>query len=376
MYQIDKSQNRITRLEEKTFSDLGFREREHLQEWIADNPMCLGEELLIIQKEFDGFHDTRERLDLLALDKQGNLVIIENKLDDSGRDVTWQGLKYASYCSTLSKDEIRSIYQKYLDYNNIEESAEERLAEFLEKEDFEEVQVNHGAAQRIVMIAANFRKEVTSTVLWLMNFNVRMQCFKVTPYSMGNSLFLNFDQILPVKDAEEFTISMASKTQDEIATQENLKHRHHLRLEFWSAFLKKSNQQNDLFGNVSPTKDNWIGCGIGMSGVHISLNVTQSYCRCEIYINRGDKELNKKCFDFFHERKEAIEAEFGGPLIWERMTDRVSSRIDVLKEGVSYADKEDWGEMIRFLIDSSERIHRAFKDPVQRLNKKLKNSEL
>ncbi len=64
-------------------------------------PESLGEELLIIQKEFDGFDETRERLDLLALDKQGSLVVIENKLDDSGRDVVWQALKYASYCSSL-----------------------------------------------------------------------------------------------------------------------------------------------------------------------------------------------------------------------------------------------------------------------------------
>ena len=49
-------------------------------------PGCLGEELLIIQKEFSGFDDTQERLDLLALDKDGRLVVIENKLDDSGRD--------------------------------------------------------------------------------------------------------------------------------------------------------------------------------------------------------------------------------------------------------------------------------------------------
>jgi RecB family endonuclease NucS len=41
---------------------------------------------LIIQKEFAGFGDTKERLDLLALDKKGKLVVIENKLDDSGRD--------------------------------------------------------------------------------------------------------------------------------------------------------------------------------------------------------------------------------------------------------------------------------------------------
>lgn len=43
----------------------------------SKEPSSLGEELLIIQKEFDGFADTRERLDLLAIDKNGNLVIIE-----------------------------------------------------------------------------------------------------------------------------------------------------------------------------------------------------------------------------------------------------------------------------------------------------------
>src|SRR5690554_5627812 len=114
MFIIDKDKNRINELEQKTFSELGFRERENLQEWIANNPEALGEELLIIQKEFNGFNDTNERLDLLALDKEGNLVIIENKLDDSGRDVTWQALKYASYCSSLTKGQIVEIYQQYL----------------------------------------------------------------------------------------------------------------------------------------------------------------------------------------------------------------------------------------------------------------------
>ncbi|MEW8640165.1 MAG: hypothetical protein AB2544_19340 [Candidatus Thiodiazotropha endolucinida] len=99
MYRIEPEKNKITKLQQRTFSELGFKERENLQEWIAKEPNVLGEELLIIQKEFSGFSDTQERLDLLALDKQGSLVIIENKLDDSGRDVTWQSLKYASYCS-------------------------------------------------------------------------------------------------------------------------------------------------------------------------------------------------------------------------------------------------------------------------------------
>ena len=165
MYQINKTTNRISKLETKTFSDLRFKERENLQEWIANNPESLGEEILIIQKEFDGFNDTNERLDLLGVDKQGNIIVIENKLDDTGRDVTWQVLKYASYCSTLKKDQIRKIYQDYLNKQNSSESAEENLIEFFGANDFAEISLNSGQTQRIIMVAGSFRKDVTSTVL-------------------------------------------------------------------------------------------------------------------------------------------------------------------------------------------------------------------
>jgi hypothetical protein len=94
MYKIDTAQNRIAPLAAKRFGELGFTERKHLKEWLENCPQALAQvdvdELLIIQKEFYGFDDTRERLDLLAIDKDGKLVIIENKLDDTGRDVVWQ----------------------------------------------------------------------------------------------------------------------------------------------------------------------------------------------------------------------------------------------------------------------------------------------
>ena len=175
MYRINKSSNNITKLEEREFKDLGFREREHLQEWIAKNPDVLGEELLIIQKEYNGFNDTNERLDLLALDKDGNLVIIENKLDDTGKDVVWQALKYTSYCSTLTTEQIIRLFQEYLNnFSNTEEDAKELLLEFLDREDDDDLLLNSND-QRIVFIANNFRKEVTSTVLWLIEHDIAIQ---------------------------------------------------------------------------------------------------------------------------------------------------------------------------------------------------------
>lgn len=142
MFKINRKENCISELPKQTFSKLGIKEREHLQEWIANTPNILGEELLIIQKEFAEFAETRERLDLLALDKKGSLVIIENKLDDSGSNVVWQALKYVAYCSTLKKSEIIEIFQKYLrDSGRGKESASDLICEFLdEAETIEEPQ--------------------------------------------------------------------------------------------------------------------------------------------------------------------------------------------------------------------------------------------
>src|SRR5690625_6145728 len=176
MFKIDPDANRIQPLEAKRFSELGFNERQHLQEWLASYPQALtqgeGDELLIIQKEFAGFSDTRERLDLTAIEQSGKLVIIENKLDESGRDVVWQALKYASYCSTLKKQEVVEIFQRYLNQQaqaegSEPEDAKKLLLEFLQADDLESAQINTHKSQRLILVAADYRKEDTRTVLCL-----------------------------------------------------------------------------------------------------------------------------------------------------------------------------------------------------------------
>ena len=285
-----------------------FREREHLQEWLENSPTAFGDddELLFIQKEFDGFDDTRERLDLLAIDKQGDLVIIENKLDDSGRDVTWQVLKYASYCSNLSKQQIKDIYQSYLDKKGVSENAESNISDFLDAEDFKEIQLNK--TQRIILVSGNYRKEVTSTVLWLLQkYNLKIQCFKATPYSFGEQIFLNIEQIIPVHEVEEYTIRMAEKAQEEQSTQEEQVIRYKLRIEFWKLLLPKVNAKITLFANVSPSKDNWISAGSGVRGVGFVFSIARNYARTEVYMSRSNTEENKFVFDKLLQQKDEIE---------------------------------------------------------------------
>ena len=367
MFIINKTTNRIEKIESTSFKQLGFKEREHLQEWIANNPSCLNEELLIIQKEFNGFNDTNERLDLLALDRQGNIVVIENKLDDTGRDVTWQVLKYASYCATLNASQILIIFGQYLSKIREHKSAEELLIDFFGTEDFRE-KLNIGNSQRIMLIAGEFRKEVTSTVLWLLNYGLRVQCFKATPYRLQEQLFLNMEQIIPIKEAEDFVISMANKSREEVDAQEQNKERHGVRLKFWSHFLKEINKVTRLYQNVSPSRDAWIGAGSGTSYLGYNSVATRNYIRIELYINSGDKYYNKELFDFLFARKNEIEMQFGKPLTWERLDDKVTARVKYELSGVSIFKEGDWDRMVSFMVEAVPKFEASFKKTIQVLN--------
>ncbi|MGO0307879.1 DUF4268 domain-containing protein [Endozoicomonas acroporae] len=372
MYLINKQANAISQLTQRSFSELGFRERDHLQEWIAKEPSTLGEDLLIIQKEFDGFDDTRERLDLLALDKSGNLVVIENKLDDTGRDVIWQALKYASYCSNLSKTQIVNIYQAYLDRYHAGGNARENLSEFFEQQDFEELVFNPGNQQRIIFIAANFRKEVTSTALWLLSHKIRIQCFKATPYSMGDQLFLSIDQIIPVKEAEDYMVGIAEKEQEEKSTQVELQNRHHIRLAYWEQFLDAIKGSDcNLYNNVNPVKDHWLSSGSGCSGVPYQCIFMKNGARVQLSISRSSQEENKYIFDRLLKKKDDIEAIFGEELRWSRMDDKKTSYITLERDFDGY-NKAVWPEMINWMVQHIHQLEKAISQPLKESNQTLK----
>lgn len=371
MYQIDKDKNRIKEISKKTFSELGFKEREHLQEWIAYNSGVFGEDLLIIQKEFANFDDTNERLDLLALDKNGNLVIIENKLDDSGKDVTWQSMKYASYCSGLTKENIRSIFQEYLDRYFNGQNAKENISEFFNSEEYEDIILNNGFSQRIILVASKFRKEVTSTVLWLMNYNLKIQCFKTTPYQFKEELFINFEQIIPTKDAEDYMIGMAEKAQTEIISQIKNQNRHLVRLNYWKKLLEVMNKKSSLYQTISPSKENWISKGSGVRGMGYNFVVSGKFARVEIYIDRGNKEENEFAFDYLYDKKDEIEEIFKNTLVWERLDSARACRIKFEKQSNIF-EEEQWSDMIEFMTNSMINLESTFKKYLAEVNIKLK----
>ena len=379
MFIIDKEKNEANMIPSQKFSDLGFREREHLQEWIANNPAMLGEELLIIGKEFDEWDYTNERLDLLALDADGNLVIIENKRDDSGKDVTWQALKYVSYCSTIKHDDVVQIFQNYLDKSDKGKKAEDELREFFEQR-FSEIKFNQD--QRIILVAANFRQEVTSTVLWLFSRGVRIKCIKITPYLhevkiAPNSshenvemIFVDTEQIIPVKDTEDYLIKLAQKTQQEnrerVVTDADRLHTN-----FWNELLPRMNEKTTLFKNAKSWKNPWMTSVLSL-GIWYELNISNYSC-AKVQLNIQRKEITKQIFDYLYQRKDEIESKIGVELDWQRRDEKPRSRIEFLLPGISITNTEDWDKIIEFFVEKMIKLAEATKDILHEILNELES---
>src|SRR4028118_708 len=113
-----------------------------------------------------------------------------------------------------------------------------------------------------MLVAANFRKEVTAAVLWLLSHGIRAQCFRVVPYSHGEELFLDLQQIIPTPEAADFMIGMATKETEEKTIQAVQKPRHHLRLAFWEQALEHLRAAGlTRYNNLSPSQDHWLNSG-------------------------------------------------------------------------------------------------------------------
>ena len=202
---------------EVNFSDHNFRERYDIEEWVEETPSILGERLLIVAKEKTYFDGTNERPDLVAIDGEGNIVVIELKRDDSGADVHWQAIKYASYWSRFSIRDVFEVYADYLTTHRKKEETEEVDAEYAKQEiiDFinQDTAENVNKRQRIILVSHRFSKEAISAVDWLLeDYGLDIRCVQLIPYfdEDKDTFYLQSNMILPVAGIDEYLVKPSS----------------------------------------------------------------------------------------------------------------------------------------------------------------------
>lgn len=209
--------------------------------------------------------------------------------------------------------------------------------------------------------------------MWLLNYGLRIQCFRVTPYVMGDEVLLNFEQMIPVPDTEAFMVGMATKSRGELDTKVKLEARHKVRLAFWQHVIEAVNERSKLYENVSPKKDSWVSAGSGVGNAGFNMSATRTYCQAELYIGRSSASENQFIFDRLLARREELERAFGESLTWEPLEDSKACRIKSAMAADIY-DEEMWPEMVSFLADRVVRLDHAFRRPLAEIAAEMRRA--
>jgi hypothetical protein len=200
----------LSRVDVQTFSAAGVRERADLQRLLRANVEVISPNTMVVAEEFGEFEGSRRRIDLLAIDTDANIVVIELKRDETGAHMELQALRYAAFVSTMNFDQVVDAYCRFAKVDA--EQARDEILRFL---DWEQSDVRpFGQEVRIVLAAADFSSELMSTVVWLNErWRMGIRCVRLRPYQIGERLFVDVEQLIPLPEAADFQVRVREKAE-------------------------------------------------------------------------------------------------------------------------------------------------------------------
>ncbi|GIU20052.1 hypothetical protein TUM4261_42680 [Shewanella sp. c952] len=211
------SNQNLTALKKTTFAETGLHERRDLQAALKLSIEAIAPDCLVIAEEFSDWEDSRRRIDLLAIDKNANLVVIELKRDEVGAHMELQALRYAAMIANMTFDKACEYFDRYIKTEGLELDAREAILDFV---DLDESNIDDfGNDVRIVLASADFGKELTTSVLWLRDKQLDITCVRLTPYQYNDDILINAEQIIPVPEAEEYQVKFREKRAEQRSSQ-------------------------------------------------------------------------------------------------------------------------------------------------------------
>jgi endonuclease NucS-like protein len=186
-------------------------EREHkesvLEDWIESNPdrIIEGGRILIIGRQvvtnFGGY------IDLLGLDREGDVVVLELKRNKTPRDTIAQSLEYVSFAERLDTTQLTEILQSYLNDESL--NLTEYHREYFELGTDEAVAFNK--EQRIVVVGQRITPAIRQTAAYLRSKGIRVTCVEFTFFRAdGRTHLLSLETVVGEESDRPTRVSSGS----------------------------------------------------------------------------------------------------------------------------------------------------------------------
>ncbi len=252
LYQI--TDDELSPLVSTSFQEEKLWERRDLQRLLRANIEAIASDVMVVAEEFGEWSESGRRIDLLAIDKDANLVVIELKRTQDGGHMELQAIRYAAMVANMTWDQVKVAFKKYLTDNAMDFDAEEMLCEFLgwdtpREDDFAQ-------NVRIVLASTNFSKEITTSVLWLNDHDLDISCVRLSLHKIDDKLVLSADQIIPLPEAESYQIEVRQKRREERVSKTANKDRSLFSIYYSDAIYKQNFKKSDIaFFTIELLKD-------------------------------------------------------------------------------------------------------------------------
>ncbi len=197
-----------------TFSQMQLQERRDLQRLLRANISVVAPDTLVIAEEFGDWDESRRRIDLLGIDRNANLVVIELKRTEDGGHMELQAIRYAAMVSTMTFDQAADVFSRYLtQIGTSDTDARAKLLDFLGWDEPDDDAFAQDV--RIVLASAEFARELTTAVLWLIDRGIDIRCVRLQPYDQDGRVFVDVQQIIPLPEMAEYQVRVAEKKRKE-----------------------------------------------------------------------------------------------------------------------------------------------------------------
>ena len=191
-----------------------------------------------------------------------------------------------------------------------------------------------------MFVANHYRKEVTSTVMWLLEHDIQIQCFRAVPYSFGEDLFLQIEQIIPLPETTDFLISAKEKEREKKVVGKKAEETKVFLTQFWTE-LKNELRNRGMLDFEKVKILNRFYFGFTAHGASYFFALGRYYHRVEIYFTSDE---DKQKFDSLYEFKDEIEKKLPD-LTWQRLEGKKASRIKLeLTDAEKSSFRGKWGE--------------------------------
>ena len=209
-----------------SLQEAGLEERADLQEWVLSNPAVLGPAVKVITFEFEGIPTSavpsRDRITVLGLGADGRLVVAELKAARTP-DTEVSAIKYAAMASRTLPETLADQYARFQSRRQVPMTADEALADL--QAHAPNLSQESLRRPRIVLLARDFSPVLTASVVWLSEMGLDISLVQISAFrsyvygQMGsaNVPMISVNQVYPLREVEEFTISPERQLAKQIA---------------------------------------------------------------------------------------------------------------------------------------------------------------